>query len=310
MQILSSKPSEPIKIDEMLKQDARTFITAFSTAFVLNGAKALIVELKGEKYQLTPEDFEKCIDEDGKIDTERLMEYLYSNKKKIPLRSNYNNPKDSINNAETLYKKFLYKHGSARYMPGTIQLKKALENTTVYSSDKEFENKYAELGGTGNVKTVAGFNYMGKTFLRKDVSYLVVIHELTHSLGNVDGTTRQGISDTGINEAMTDAIANDIGGEVGQSSYLKGAEAVADINKELFRITGDNLLYESYYSSNKTAFKTALNSIMEDNNFYDNLAEQMEISRNGNSSFRQRNEANKSIDKMVDQFLFKARKIK
>ena len=297
-------------MDELLKQDANTFITAFSTAFILNGGKAIAIKIQGKDVQIKPEDLEKCIDRDGKIDTERLMEYLYSNKKKIPLRSNYNNPKDSINNAETLYKKFLYKHGSARYMPGTIQLKKPFENITVYSSDKEFENKYAELGGTGNVKTVAGFNYMGKSFLRKDVSYLVVIHELTHSLGNVNGTTRQGISHTGINEAMTDAITNDIGGEVGQSAYLKGAEAVADINKELFRITGDNLLYESYYSSNKTAFKTALNSIMEDNNFYDNLAEQMEVSRNGNSSFRQRNEANKSIDKIVDQFLFKARKIK
>lgn len=61
--------------EEMLisGKDAETFATAICTALILNGGKAIAVKIKGEKKQITVADVEKCIDEDGKLDVEKLI---------------------------------------------------------------------------------------------------------------------------------------------------------------------------------------------------------------------------------------------
>lgn len=56
-----------------LGKDAETFATAICTALILNGGKAIAVKIKGEKKQITVADVEKCIDEDGKLDVEKLV---------------------------------------------------------------------------------------------------------------------------------------------------------------------------------------------------------------------------------------------
>lgn len=305
--ILSKKTGEAITLDELLLKDGNTFITAFTTAFVMNSGKAIIVELKGQKYELKPEDLENCIDEYGNFDSEKLEKYLYSKKKNVLLSSSDYDISDSLNNATVAYKKYLYNKGYEEYMPGTIQLEEKINKIKVYS-DSEFENILIRQGEDPNIaKHVPGFTQNGVVYLRENVSAQVVVHELTHSLGSVHGTTKSEISSKGINEAMTDTIANEIVGEVGLSVYKNNAEAIADINERLISIVGEDLLKESYFSSNKSAFKTAINAIMADDNFYDSLAEQMNISIDGNSTYQQIQNANNKIDTMVSQFLYKTK---
>lgn len=66
-----------------LGKDAETFATAICTALILNGGKAIAVKIKGEKKQITAADVEKCIDEDGKLDVEKLSKQTDYEKEKI-----------------------------------------------------------------------------------------------------------------------------------------------------------------------------------------------------------------------------------
>ena len=56
-----------------IEKDTETFTTALFTALILNGGKALTVKIKGKKMTVTAEDVEKCIDKDGNLDVEKLI---------------------------------------------------------------------------------------------------------------------------------------------------------------------------------------------------------------------------------------------
>lgn len=66
---------EEINLDEFfdIEKDAETFSTALCTAFILNGGKALTIKIKGKKTTVTAEAVEKCIDKDGNLDVEKLI---------------------------------------------------------------------------------------------------------------------------------------------------------------------------------------------------------------------------------------------
>ena len=67
---------EPVKLEEIfnLEEDAMTFLTGMCTAFILNGGKAIIVEYKGQKAKIEVDDLKKCLNEDGTLDVDKLIE--------------------------------------------------------------------------------------------------------------------------------------------------------------------------------------------------------------------------------------------
>ena len=56
-----------------IEKDTETFTTALLTALILNGGKALTIKIKGKKTTVTAEAVEKCIDKDGNLDVEKLI---------------------------------------------------------------------------------------------------------------------------------------------------------------------------------------------------------------------------------------------
>lgn len=56
-----------------IEKDTETFTTALLTALILNGGKAVTIKIKGKKTTVTAEAVEKCIDKDGNLDVEKLI---------------------------------------------------------------------------------------------------------------------------------------------------------------------------------------------------------------------------------------------
>ncbi len=305
--ILSKKTGEAITLDELLLKDGNTFITAFTTAFVMNSGKAIIVELKGQKYELKPEDLENCIDDDGNFDSEKLEKYLYSTKKRVNLRSDNYKIEDTLNDSIDVFSSFIKNNKNEKYLPTIEEMNKAFDEIEICDSNDEFNRLLKASDDDETVDLVPGFNRKGKIYLRNDVHSQVVVHEVNHTLGNVHGTTSEGISSVGINEAFTDAVTNKIVGVVGNTKYRCGAEAITDINEVCKSFINGDVMLESYYSENKSGFKTLVNTIADDQKFYDNLAEQMNIVIDDNSTYTQQEDAKDTISTMVNEFIYKAK---
>lgn len=110
----------------------------------------------------------------------------------------------------------------------------------------------------------------------------VVTHEINHTLGNVynpgGGVLQEGVSSRGINEAITEKLAQEICGEdFGSSAY----EGNVKLLKEIIRIV-DSAGYKnadaiSYYTAKTDYLANAVNKISGDKNFYNELVKNMDI---------------------------------
>ena len=162
-------------MDELLKQDANTFITAFSTAFILNGGKAIAIKIQGKDVQINPEDLEKCIDRDGNMDVDKLLisdinENTTDNHKTI--KSYVENIKEHSSNGTTI-EEYCYNNGiDILKMNDKISVAKELGDSKLYLLEST-----KEVLKNGNLSETK----------RKNLSNILKSYE-KESVGNIEVT--------------------------------------------------------------------------------------------------------------------------
>lgn len=222
--------------------------------------------------------------EDIKLDENFLINY--TEKKNI---SNLLPSEIKIDLAKNRGDEFLKEHGILWLKKGKNQT----DNIEVFNTKKEFEDFLIDdLNYTKELaKKVLGVNYdKGKIAFNQKASIGTIIHEGNHTLGNciisngniiynydpMNGTYIQ----RGINEAFTESIALRMNGVAGRgnSGYSCNVEVLNQMIDLMNKNGYEDVDLFTYFGSDKSLFANTINKIMKDDNFYTELANNMNIS--------------------------------
>ena len=156
------------------------------------------------------------------------------------------------------------------------QIESACKNVVIVSNRKKLQEIYRTSTGKQMPTGWIAFNCRNISYVSAEVSDNVVIHEIVHSLGNINNEKRQFKEIyREINEAVTDNITNTITRIVGNSSYKSNAELVNNIDMVIEQALGLKFLsLNSYKARDITHYKNALDSLVGEG-FTDELAQNM-----------------------------------
>ncbi len=230
--------------------------------------------------------------EDVKNDKSFLVNYAEKN------NIDYLLPADvKINVAKNRINNFLKEHGILWMKRG----KEAIDNIRVFKTKKDFEDFLInEIGYTlEETDSMVGVNIeRGKTIVLSNDSYISdIIHEGDHSIGNVR-IDNENIAETaynyydvvknkeevfepqrGINEAFTESITlrMDLKTGLGSSIYSDNVSCLNQMIDLLNENGYEDIDLYSYFGKDKTLFAKTVNKIMDDDNFYKQIARDMNI---------------------------------
>ncbi len=280
-----------------IEKDTETFTTALLTALILNGGKALTVKIKGKKMTVTAEDVEKCIDKDGNLDVEKLINET-SILQKLKKKFKQNEPQtkedetqitnNSIDwsrfntndidfsewsNALNNYYSYFEKNKNIFLANGkSMEDIQGFFNQVCMCSDPDYLKYIKSI--YGKKETVSAFNVDGIIFMPSDMYAKDIAHEVTHSWGALyyDSTGKYNRNYNAISEAVTETIACSMGFEDKTVvSYTCNIEHVERITRQLEKRGYKNAFLDAYLSSDTTKIKSIIDNIAGEG-YYDELA--------------------------------------
>lgn len=260
---------ESINLEEFfdIEQDAMTFVTAVCTALILNGGKALKIKLDGEEATISTEDIEKCTNEDGSLDTNKVLELLKG--KLIPAKDN-RSVQIKLTEAKQYINEFISTKKLSKYITQD-EIDNLLNNKVVICTVEGFKKECERRNASSSV---LGFysSSEDKIYLPEDCNVKTFVHECIHALGSVKSEENK----RAINEAFTDYFANQATGTYVNNAYIYNVDKLGDIINVL-EIAGDKGLAEkAYFNRNITDFKKKVDQYTY-KGFYEELAGQMQI---------------------------------